>query len=246
MRMLAKLTWVELKLFVREPLTVVFSLAFPLILFLVLAEVFGNEADPEVYRGVGAIDFYVPAYIGLVIASVGIIGIPVHLAAYREAGVLRRFRASSIPVWSVFGSQIIVSYAIAIASGALVILIAVLLYDMSAPQFAGGVIAAFVLGTLSFAALGFLLGAVLPTPRVAQLAGLMLFFVMMLLSGPGPPREVLGDVLQRVGDVLPLTHIVVLMQDPWLGFGWNLGEMLVSLGILAGSALLAVRFFRWE
>ncbi len=246
MRMLAKLTWVELKLFVREPLTVVFSLAFPLILFLVLAEVFGNEIDPEVYRGVGAIDFYVPAYIGLVIASVGVIGIPVHLAAYREAGVLRRFRASSMPVWSVFGSQIIVAFVIAIISGALMILLAVLLYDMSAPHFAAGVIAAFVLGTLSFAALGFLLGAVLPTPRVAQLAGLMLFFVMMLLSGPGPPREVLGDVLQRIGDGLPLTHVIVLLQDPWLGFGWNAAATVIALGILVGSALLSVRFFRWE
>lgn len=199
MRALVKLTWVELKLFVREPLTVVFSLVFPLIMLYVLSEVFGNTPDPEVFRGMGPTDFYLPAYIGLAIVSVTIIGIPVHLAGYREAGVLRRFRASSVSIWSLFGSQVVVSFAIAIISSLLMILVTVVAFDLRAPNFLMGVVMAFLLTGLSFAALGFLLGALLPTPRTAQLAGLMIFFVMMLISGAGPPKEVLGTALQKIG-----------------------------------------------
>ncbi|MFQ5795563.1 MAG: ABC transporter permease [Candidatus Bipolaricaulia bacterium] len=246
MHTLTKLTWVEIKLFIREPITMVLSLFFPIILLFVLAEVFGNNPDPEIYRGVGPIDFYVPAYIGLVIASVGLVGIPVHLSGYREAGVLRRFRASSIPIWSVFGSQIIISFVVATVSGALMILATRLIYDLNSPHFTTGVVAGFVLGTLSFAALGFLLGALLPTARAAQMAGLILFFVMMLLSGTGPPPEVLGDILQQIGDILPLTHLVYLLQDAWLGFGWNTTEMFIVIVILLGSAILSLRFFQWE
>jgi len=44
----------------------------------------------------------------------------VHLARYREDGVLRRLRASAAPRWAVFGSQAIVASAIALAGGVLV------------------------------------------------------------------------------------------------------------------------------
>ena len=69
MQTLKKLTWVEIKLFVREPMTMVFTFALPLIFLFVMGGVFGNTPDPEeeIFRGVGATDYYVPAYIGLVI-----------------------------------------------------------------------------------------------------------------------------------------------------------------------------------
>jgi len=122
--------------------------------------------------------YYVPAYIGLVIASMGLIGLPVHLAAYRERGVL--------------------------------------------------------------------LGAVLPTARAAQGAGVLLWFVMLMISGAGPPPEVLNATLTRVADATPLKHVILVLQDPWLGFGSNAAELLVVAGILVLSALLALRLFRWE
>ena len=52
MRLAAKMTWLELKLFLREPLTVLFALALPLTVLFVMGGVFGNEAnDPDIYRG---------------------------------------------------------------------------------------------------------------------------------------------------------------------------------------------------
>ena len=93
MRTLLKLTWVELKLFVREPITMVFTFALPLIFLFVLGGVFKTTPDPSVYRGVGPTDYYTPAYIALVIGSIAVVGLPVHFTAYRERGVLRRLRA---------------------------------------------------------------------------------------------------------------------------------------------------------
>ncbi|MBI2853689.1 MAG: ABC transporter permease [Chloroflexi bacterium] len=248
MRSLIKLTWVELKLFTREPVTLVFTLALPLILLLVLAEVFGNTPDPEgkIYRGVGPMDYYTPAYVGLVISAVGIIGLPVHLAGYRERGVLRRLRASSVSAWTVLGSQVAVSFTIAIIGFVLLTAATMLGYDVHPPKEPGLFAIAFVISTLAFASLGVLLGAVLPTARAAQLVGLLLFFVMMFVAGAGPPPEVLSQTLRDVAKVMPLSHIVVLLQDPWLGFGWNNARFLIAAGFLAAGALLSVKFFRWE
>ena len=246
MSTLIKLTWVELKLFSREPMTLIFTFALPFMFLFVMGEVFGNTPDPEGFRGVGAINYYVPAYIGLVVAAIGLISLPVHLVGYRERGVLRRLRASSVSVWSVLGSQVIVTFLIAVVCAVLLLIAAMLAYDVLLPKSAALLIAAFVLSTLSFAALGVLLGAVLPTTRAAQGVGLLLFFVMMMLSGPAAPPEVITGMLQRVADVMPLTHVVTLLQDPWLGFGWNGTESLIVAGFMVVAALVSVWVFRWE
>jgi len=249
LRTLTKLTWVEAKLFVREPTTVVFTFAFPLLVLFVMGGVFGNTPDPDgaVFRGVGPLNYYVPAYIGLVISSIGLISLPVHLAAYRERGVLRRLRASSVSVWGLLGSQVIVSIAIAALGSLLLIIAAGIVYDMRLPGWsAWQVAAAFLLGTLSFASVGVLLGAVLPTARSAQGAGLLLFFAMMMLSGAGPPREVMTQAMVRMGDVMPLTYVIESLQDPWLGFAWNPVPFGIVLAVMVAAATLSVRAFRWE
>ena len=213
-----------------------------------LAQVFGNDPDPEVWRGFGAIDFYIPAYIGVVIASIGLIALPVHLAGYRERGILRRFRASSVPGWSVLGAQIVVSFVVATFGSVLLVAVAFGAYDVKAPGLGSGLqlAGAFGLGMLSFASLGVLLGSLLPTARAAQGAGLLLFFAMWLISGAGPPEELLSDAIVLVADLMPLKHVTTLLQDPWLGLGWNVTEMVIVTGILVTSALLSLRFFRWE
>lgn len=248
MQILTKLTWVEIKLFVREPITMVFTFALPLIFLFVMGGVFGNTPDPEgeYYRGAGPMDYYVPAYIGLVIASIGVVALPVHLTTYRERGILRRFRASAISIWTVFGSQVVVSFAISILGVILLLAAAMPVYDATLPESPGLVIAAFILSVLSFSALGVFLGAILPTTRAAQGLGLILFFVMMILSGAGPPREVMTEVMHWIADSTPLRYVILILQDPWLGFGWNTPASLVVAGIMLVAILLSARFFRWE
>src|ERR671919_2816975 len=235
MRALARTTWVELKLFRREPLTVAVTLGLPLVLLFVLGGVFGNTPDPEVYRGVGPMDYYVPAYIGLVIASLGIVGLPAHLSAYRERGVLRRFVASSVPMWAVIGAQVMVTLVVAFLGSVLLITVASVTYDIHFPSSVPLVVGGFFLSGLSFSAIGVFLGSAFPTARAAQGAGLMLWFVMMILGGAGPPPEVLTDGMRAVGDATPVRHVILLLQDAWLGFGWNWTETLIVAVFIAGG-----------
>jgi ABC-2 type transport system permease protein len=244
-----QLSWVELKLFLREPLTVVFSLALPLIILFVLGGVFGNEptqpGEDLVYRGVGPMTYYVPAYLALVVASVCVISIPTHLAGNRERGVLKRFHASSIAAWEVAGAQVAVAVVLSLVSGVLLILAATVAYDFDAPQSLPEVAAVFVLLVLGFAAFGIFLGAILPTARAAQAVGMLVWFVMLFLGGAGPPPEVLTEGMRAVSDLTPLWHGVKMMQDAWLGLDAGL-SWLVFGGIGAASAVVALRFFRWE
>ncbi|MBT8164407.1 MAG: ABC transporter permease [Acidimicrobiia bacterium] len=249
MRTLMRLSWVELKLFLREPMTVVFSLALPLVILFVLGGVFGNEAtrpgEEVVYRGVGPMTYYVPAYLALVVASVCVISIPTHLAGNRERGVLKRFHASSVNAWAVAGAEVAVAFVLSAVSAVLLIGAAWVAYDFAWAETPLAVPGIFVLLVLGFSAFGIFLGGVFPTARAAQAVGMLVWFVMLMVGGAGPPPEVLTGGMQTVGELTPLWHAVRMMHDAWLGLDAG-PSWLIFGAISVASAGLGLRFFRWE
>jgi ABC-2 type transport system permease protein len=247
MRSLAKLTLVELKLFTREPVNLVFTLILPVMILIVMGEVFGRAADVSaMYRGVNAMDYYIPAYIGVVMAAIGLVSIPVHIAGYRERGILRRLRSSSLSIKSFLISQLVVSLVITLACLVVLIALAVVVYHIKMPHSIGLVIGGSMIAMLSFVALGIFLGLVLPNARTAQGVGMPLWFLIFMLSGSGPPRDVMTSVMQTAGKLTPGWHSTSLIQDAWLGYGWNLSASLVLVGFLAAAAVISFLVFRRE
>lgn len=245
---LLRLAWIELKLFMREPTTIVFTFAFPIVLLFVLGEIFGAQSErtgERVFGGWGAMDYYVPAYFGVVAMSVGLIMLPTRLTAYRTGGVLRRFRASLVPIWVVLGSQVLAAVVLGGVGAALVWACADLVYDVRVPASVWEVALGFLLTSAAFAAIGALLGAALPSTRAAQGAGLMLFFVMLFLSGAGPPTEVMSDRMRAIADFLPLTYAIDVMQKGWNDAGWDGAGFIVLGGITVVAGWLALRVYRW-
>jgi ABC-2 type transport system permease protein len=244
-----QLSWLETKLFLREPLTVVLSLALPLIILFVLAGVFGNEptADGEmvVYRGVGAMSYYVPAYVALVVASVGVISIPTHLAGDRERGVLKRFHASSVSAWEVAIAQLVVALLLSAASAVLLVGVAAVVHEFDTARSWLAVAGVLVVLVVGFTAMGVFLGALMPTARAAQAVGLLVWFVMLMLGGAGPPREVLTGSMGVVADGTPLWHGVRMMHDAWLGLDAGLSWLIFG-AVSAVAGLAGLRLFRWD
>ena len=246
MRTLGRLTLVEMKLFIREPITMFFTFALPLLFLFVMGGVFGKMTNGGAgdFHGLSAMAFYTPAYIALVLTSVGVVGLPGHLTGYRERGVLRRFRASSLSIWRIFAAQGLVSLATAAIGGILILIAGVFVFHVSLPQNPFFVILAFLVSALTFISLGLLLGAVLPTSRAAQGVGLVLFFVMLILGGAGPPPEAMTHLMRVVGDFTPMQHAVTLLQNAWQGLGWNWMEFGIMAGILIVSLTAATLVIR--
>jgi len=127
----------------------------------------------------------------------------------------------------------------------LVVAFAAAFYPVHFPESLALLAAGFVLCSAAFAAIGTLLGAVMPSPRAAQGAGLMLFFVMLFLSGASVPTEVMSRTMTRIGDFLPLTYGVDLLQKAWIGGTWDWPAAIVLLGIALVAGFLSVRVYRW-
>ena len=242
------------RLFRREPISIEFVLAFPRMLMTLLAAVFGNDQanaqDVEngmlVWRGVTPANYYTAASVAVVVAALGLMTLPINLAGYRERGILRRLRASSVSTWVLVSSQLSLALVTFLAGALVMGVVAWLAYDAEPPDDVIGVTVALLFGTAAFGAIGLLLATIVRSSRSAQGVGLLLFFALWLISGTAPPRAVLPGGLRDVGGALPLAHLVTAVQDPWFGFGWS-GTDLAVLAIYAVAAgVPALWLFRWD
>src|SRR5271163_5363264 len=117
----------ELKLMTRDPLVLTFVFAFPVVTMLIIGGAFGTRPTPG-FDNADPAHWYVASYLTVVVGAVGLVMLPVHLASYRERGVLRRFAAAGFPRWSFAIAQLIVGLITTTVSCALLLLVAAPVY----------------------------------------------------------------------------------------------------------------------
>ncbi len=247
MRGFAKLTLVQVKLYLREPMAAFFTVFFAPLIVLLFGAILGNDPAP-LYGGKGAMDVYVPAYIGMIIATVALMGVPIGTASARESGVLRRFRATPLHPMTYIVSDIVSHLVVSVLGVLLLLLTGKVVFNVRFEGNALSLLGGFLLGTLAFFAMGYLIAGLAPTARIAQTTGIVLFFPMLFLSGAAFPPEIFPDWLRRFSQFIPLTHLVTLMKGLWFGEAWSQHwtEVAVLTGCLLIGGVVAAWTFRWE
>jgi ABC-2 type transport system permease protein len=235
-----RLVQAELKLMMRDPLVLTFVVAFPIVTMLIIGGAFGTQPD-QAFDFVNPAHWYVASYLTVVIAAMGLVMLPVHLASYRERGVLRRFAAAGFPRWSFPISQLIVGLATTTVSCALLLAVAAPVYGIPPMHAWWRVTAALALGSIAFVSIGVVLGSVLPSARSAQAVGLLIFFPSFLLGAGGPPPHVMGSVVRQVAGPLPLTLLTNAVREPWLGLGSATGSLAAVAALAVAATALAAR-----
>lgn len=247
MKSLLKMTWMEFKLFFREPVGTFFTLIFPLMLLILFGSIYGNVPSP-MFNGRGALDISIPAYTALIISTSGLMSINITISTYREKGILRRLQTTPVRPILILVSQVIVVFFMTTLGMVLLILAGKLIYNVQFEGNALSVFGGFVLSCLSFFGLGFILASLMPTARTAQIVGMVFLYPMMFLSGAGLPRELLPDSLKAISKFLPLTYVVNLLRGLWIGESWS--EHWLDVGVLAGLLMVGVvvssLIFKWD
>jgi len=247
MRGFLRLASTDIRLFVREPIAVFFTIAFAPLLVVLNGLIFGNEPVP-LSGGLGAMDVAMPAYAAMVLCIVGFMSIPVSICGYRESGVLRRFRSTPLRPATFIAADVVSNLLMAFLGIVVLVAAGWVLYRTS---FEGNVIVvgiAITLCALSMFSIGYLIAAVAPTPRIANVVGLLILYPMMFLSGIFIPPEVMPETVERISQFLPLKYAVDLLRGLWFGDPWSdyLLATAVLLGVFVVCAAFAARFFRWE
>lgn len=248
MKSLLKMSWMEAKLFLREPVSVFFTLAFPLIMLFIFGIIYSNVPAGPGSGGLEGIGSLIPAFIAMVIGITGLMAITITLATYRENGILRRLRTTPVSPLIVMAAQVAVFFTMTALGTLLLIAAGKLVYHVRFDGSILSMVGGFILSSLSFFGIGFILAGILPTARTAQVVAMVLLYPMLILSGAAWPRELMPETVQKVSAFLPLTYVVNLLRGLWMGQAWS--DHLVDVSVLVGMLLLgiivSVKTFRWE
>lgn len=248
LRGLRQLTWLELKIFAREPMGLIGTVVLPVVFFVVLARLFGGRGDQDVSGPARALTVDLPIMASLFIALSAVLSLVTIVAIYREGGILKRLRATPLRPHTILGAHVVVKLLLM----AITILAALLMGSRyravppDVPLLSFG--AALVFTTLCILSIGFVIASVVPTARFAQPVGGLILYPMLGLSGLFTPVESLPPVLQAIARLLPLTYAVSLLRGIWHGEGWltHGGDVAVLALVLIGCLALSAKVFRWE
>lgn len=245
MRGFQQLTWTELKLFLREPAAVFFTLAFPLMLLFVFGGIFGNE--PTDWIGtLGSVDISVPGYMGLIVGTTAFLSIPIIISEYRHQGIFRRLRATPLNPMTIIAAQTLIYLVVTMMGLSLLYIAGRIVYDLKVPENPFALLAVLIVGFLCLAAMGFLIGSYFKTSRTTQVIGNIVYFPQMFLAGAAMPREMFSDTLRTWTEWLPMTQTISLTKQVWWGEPFSWWSLVYLLGIGLVCVAISSRIFKWE
>jgi ABC-2 type transport system permease protein len=247
-RGLWKLTWLEIKIFVREPLGLIGTLVVPVIVFVAL----GRWLGPRVRAGAPDIPRFVsvdlPIFASLMIAINTVLSLVTIVAIYREGGILKRLRATPLRPYTILTAHVLVKLLFSAMALVAMFLAGRRAYPVSADVPLVSFTAALLFSSVSILSLGFVIASLVPTARFAQPIGTLILYPMLGLSGLFVPLEVLPPLLRAVARVLPPTYAVSLLRGIWRNEGWSshVNDVAVLTLMFLVCTAVSTKVFRWE
>jgi ABC-2 type transport system permease protein len=246
MSLFRKMTAVEIKVLLREPMAVIFGIAFGPFLVAVLGSIPAFREHNPALGGARVIDLYTQICIAFVLAITGVSLVPSTLAIYRERGILRRMSTTPVPPSRLLAAQLVAGLATGGTAIVALIAVASLAFGVALPRQPFGYLLALLLAAGSVFALGLVVAAVAPSGKASAAIGQLLFFPLMFFSGLYTPVEVMPSVLRRISDLTPLGAGEHALREAATGAWPHASLLAVMAGYLAIFSVAAARLFRWE
>jgi ABC-2 type transport system permease protein len=243
-----KLTWIETKIFMREPLGAFGTIAMPIVFFLVLGRLGSVGLVPPSLATISFMRVGLPVLASILIAISTVLSLVTIISIYREGGILKRLRATPLRPQTILTAHVMVKLILTVVALALLVLAGKRYYPAGfrVPLFS--FLIALLISTCSILSIGFLIASIVPTARFAQLIGAVILYPMLAISGIFVPVESLPPLLHAVARVLPLTYAVPLLQGIWNGGAWSaqLGNVAALVVVFVVCTALSAKVFRWE
>ena len=234
----------EQRLFWRSRESAVFTFGLPVVLFLLLGAVYGSKK----LEGFKGSSYLLAGMIGYGVVATAFAGLAITLVIRRESGVLKRLRATPLPAHVYVGSVLLSTLLVFAVEVVVLTVLGRLLFGVPWPHRIGSLVLVILLGTLSFAALGVALTAIVRSAEGSSAVVSAIYLPMVFISGAFFSTHSIS-VLKTIAAVLPLTYYIRLVRDVMLS-GREIWDLPTEIGVVAAwgvaGLLLAVRSFRWE
>lgn len=232
----------EQRTFWRNPGAVFFTLALPVIMLVIFTTL--NEGDTVTDgRAFGA--YFVPGMLvfGVINSTYGYLA--TKLVVRRDSGLLKRIRATPLPLPALLGAMVVNAVIVAGLITAVVLATGRLAYDVALPARPAVAGAVLVIGGAAFAAMGLALANFIPNPDAADPVVFGTVLPLLFISGVFDQVPA-GSVLDHLADIFPVSHLFAAALAASADTGEVYRHLLIVAAWGAVAAALAVTTFRWQ
>ncbi len=243
-----KLTWLEIKIFVREPLGFVGTVAIPVLVFVILGRTMGRGAGAAAGTAGEFVRVGLPVLASILIALSAVMSLVTIVSIYREGGILKRLRATPLRSHTILTAHVLVKLLFTAITVILMFMAGRRYYPVTLDVPLIGFTFALLLATVSILSVGFVIASVIPTARFAQPIGSLILYPMVALSGLFYPIDQLPSALKVVARLLPLTYAVSLLRGILTGGAWSahMGDVAALVVFFVVCTVVSAKVFRWE
>jgi ABC-2 type transport system permease protein len=247
-RALGKLTWLETKIFVREPLGFIGTVGIPVAVFLIASRLVGPRMARQAMQSGGAVSTTLPVLASILMALSAVSSLVTIISIYREGGILKRLRATPLSPTVILSAHVIVKLLFTVVTLAIMVLAGRQYFPPGLPVPVVSYAIALTFSTWAILSIGFLIASIVPTARFAQPLAALILYPMVALSGLFFPIDTLPEWLQLVARALPLGYAVSLLDGIWRGAGWaaHVGDVAALTLFFVIFSAISSRLFRWE
>jgi ABC-2 type transport system permease protein len=233
----------EQLLFWRSREAAIFVFLFPVMLLLLLGAVYDGEIDGE-----PAASWLLVGMIGYGVANTALGGLAIFLVLRREAGILKRLRSTPLPAPTYLAAVVASTLVVFAIQTVAIVVLGTTLYDAELPENVVALLGALVLGAAAFAGMGFGLASVIRSQEGASPIVNVIVLPMAFLSGSFGDTDGYPEILQKVAQILPLSHFLELVRGTYLEGDalWDLPGQIAAVAAwgIVGFVVAATRF-RW-
>lgn len=235
----------EQKLFWRSRELAFFTFLLPIVFFLILGSAYGDE-DID---GENGYLYLLAGMIGYGAAATSFAGLALLLVLRREAGLLKRIRATPLPAWTYIAAVLGSITFVFFLEAAALLGLARVAFDTVTQGDVFSLVLALALGAATFAALGVALTTVIRSAEGSSAVVNAIYLPVTFISGSFFGSDTFPPVLQAIAQVLPLVHFIDLVRDVMV-FDDSIWDHPTAVAVVAAwglaGTIVAVRRFRWE
>ena len=245
----------EIRQFLRQRESVVFTLLFPLILMAI----FGSVFTGKIANGVSFSQYFLAGMIASGLVNSGFQQLAINIPMERDDGSLKRLRGTPMPVASYFIGKTILVLSSVLFQIFFLLIGGLLFFGIHLPTSLNKwliLAAVIILGTAGSTALGIAFSVIPKSGRGASAIVSPLVIVLQFFSGVFFVFTQLPQWMQQIAAIFPLKWLCqgirsVFLPDAFaqseVAHSWETGKTLLILALwLIIGVVLSIRTFKWN
>lgn len=230
--------FIDLKIMFRIPLSIFFSIAYPILMMIIIMFSYGNIS---IGNGYYLIDKYFLIAIGMGILPLSLISFPMWIGNSFENKSIERLNFFGVNTSKMFVGDVLANFILAMISMAINILVAFLFWRLKFPSighFLSFIIQYFIAIVIAMI-IGGIFAYVFKNPQILMTLGLVVMFVLYMFCGVFISIDQMPQLFRNISSYLPIKNAMNDFFDIWtMEKFWDKDFLLISAVYLVISTIV--------